>query len=268
VGVFIKNIKKEHMIYIAVAVIVVIAILAYVLLNSGNCTACGKPVSSAYIGQLQQVANNATLASTVGAGLATPGVGSNLPKAISAPQRIVNGKPEVLYVGGEFCPYCGVTRWGLIVALMRFGTFSNLTYMESDPTDVYPNTATFSFVNSSYQSNYINFDGFEIFNRQEQNQNTSITPGDTYLYSKYSTGIPFIDFANSSVQSGSVVTPGVLRGENWNQVLASINDPSSPTSQAIIGQANVFTAAICRSNETLNMTAPACKAGYLSSITS
>ncbi len=34
------------------------------------------------------------------------------------------GKPEVLFVGAEFCPFCAAERWPLIVALSRFGHFS------------------------------------------------------------------------------------------------------------------------------------------------
>ncbi|HSR26568.1 MAG TPA: DUF929 family protein, partial [Candidatus Eisenbacteria bacterium] len=36
------------------------------------------------------------------------------------------GRPEVLYVGAEYCPYCAAERWPLIVALSRFGTFSGV----------------------------------------------------------------------------------------------------------------------------------------------
>src|SRR5260370_14637165 len=35
-----------------------------------------------------------------------------------------NGKPEMLYMGAEYCPYCAAERWPMIVALGRFGTCS------------------------------------------------------------------------------------------------------------------------------------------------
>ena len=44
-----------------------------------------------------------------------------------------NGKPEVLYLGAEYCPYCGAERWSMIVALSRFGTFSGLATVHSPP---------------------------------------------------------------------------------------------------------------------------------------
>ena len=51
------------------------------------------------------------------------------------PPLTLNGKPEVLYIGSEGCPFCGVQRWGMIVALSQFGTFSNLHLMQSQTTE-------------------------------------------------------------------------------------------------------------------------------------
>lgn len=255
--------KKEHMIYIAVAVIVIIGVAVYLLLTLSGCPSCGKQVSSSYIQGLQGVANNYSLAGAVGTGTILTGGLPNVPKGINAPPLIVGGKPELLYVGGEFCPYCAITRWGLIIALMRFGTFSNLTYMESSPTDVYSDTLTFSFVNSSYHSTLIHFAGYEIYNRNEGNQTTNISDTDLGLYASYSQGIPFIDFANASIQSGAVISPGLLHGYNYNQILSNLTNQSSPVSQEIIANANLFTAYMCKSNMTLNTSAEACKQGYV-----
>jgi hypothetical protein len=260
------NMKKEYMIYIAIAVVVVIAVVGYLLLTSSGCALCGKPVSSSYLASMQQVAQNYTLANKVGEGIIVPGPYANIPKVINSTPLIVQGKPEVLFVGGDFCPYCAVTRWGLILALMRFGTFSNLTYMTSSSTDVYPNTLTFSFTNYSYRSNLVHLDAFEIFNRDSQNQTTPITTFDLDLYGRYSTGIPFIDFSNNSVQSGAVISPQLLHGYGYNEMLENLSNPNSPIAQAEIGQANLFTAYMCKSNATLNSTAAACQQGYVKQI--
>ena len=55
----------------------------------------------------------------------------------SAPTRAA-GKPEILYIGAEYCPYCATERWPLAVALSRFGTFTGLRGIHSSATDVYP----------------------------------------------------------------------------------------------------------------------------------
>jgi hypothetical protein len=51
-----------------------------------------------------------------------------------------SGKPIVLYVGGEFCPYSAAERWSPVVALSRFGAFSNLALLRSSSTDMFPDT--------------------------------------------------------------------------------------------------------------------------------
>ena len=265
-GVFIK---KEHIIYIAFAAVVVVGVVAYIVLAAADSSALiGQQVTHSNMQALQQIANNNSLAQQVGVGIIVPGVGSNLPKKITAPPYISNGKPEVLYVGGEFCPYCAVTRWGLIIALMRFGTFSNLTYMQSSAKDAYPSTPTFSFRNSSYHSTLINFNGEELTDRNEQPINsTNFTDQQQFVYGKYSSsGIPFIDFANTSVQSGSVVSPAILHGLNWDQAIANLTNQNSVVSQGVIGSADIFTAYICGSNQARNATAPACQQAYVKEI--
>ena len=72
------------------------------------------------------------------------------------------GKPIMLYVGAEYCPYCAAERWSMVVALNRFGSFSNLSIISSSSTDAYPNIPTFTFYKSSYSSPYITFQPVEV----------------------------------------------------------------------------------------------------------
>src|SRR6202043_382420 len=51
-----------------------------------------------------------------------------------------DGKPEILYVGAEYCPYCAAQRWAVVTALSHFGTFSGLGTTTSSASDVDPNT--------------------------------------------------------------------------------------------------------------------------------
>ena len=68
-----------------------------------------------------------------------------------------SGKPEVLFVGANYCPFCAAQRWAMVNALSRFGTFTGLTTTHSSSTDSYPNTPTYTFYRSTYTSNYITF---------------------------------------------------------------------------------------------------------------
>ena len=72
------------------------------------------------------------------------------------------GKPEMLYMGAEYCPYCAAERWSMIVALSRFGTFSGLSTVHSSTTDTPSNISTFTFHGSSYTSKYLTFTPVEM----------------------------------------------------------------------------------------------------------
>jgi thiol-disulfide isomerase/thioredoxin len=193
------------------------------------------------------------------------GAVSNPPKKINATPLMGNGLPEILYVGADYCPYCAVTRWGMIIALMRFGTFSNLHYMLSNSSDVYPNTPTFTFYNSTYSSNVIDFVAVET---QQNNYKPlqQLTAQQQALFSAYdpSGGIPFIDFGNVSIQLGAPILPSLIDGYAWDPIAANLTNPSSAFSQAIVGTADVYTAEICLAT---NFTpSSVCSQGYISSI--
>jgi thiol-disulfide isomerase/thioredoxin len=83
------------------------------------------------------------------------------------------GKTEVIYVGAEYCPYCAAERWSLTMALSRFGTFTGLKETSSSSTDIDPNTSSFTFVDSSYTSQWVDFTPVE---EEDQNQNPLQTP--------------------------------------------------------------------------------------------
>jgi thiol-disulfide isomerase/thioredoxin len=224
-------------------------------------------VSQGTLARLYGIANNASLAASAGtvypAGIVQAPANST-PLALS-------GKPELLYIGADYCPYCASVRWGLVLALMRFGNFSGLHYMTSSATDSYANTATFSFYNASYSSPSISFVEVELttneFDSATQSypklQNLTI-PEQTILYQNDNQGsIPFIDFANSSVSLGAPVGPQLLQGLNWTTVIQELGSPGSTLGQAMISAANLYTAEICKS---INNTAGVCSQSYVPTI--
>jgi Domain of unknown function (DUF929) len=204
---------------------------------------------------------------------------AQLPIAVrGTPQTGPTGLPPVTYIGAEYCPYCAGERWALIVALGRFGTFSGLKLSHSASNDVYPNTATFSFVGASYSSQYVDFSAVEL----ESNVRTSSgyqalqtpTPAQVSLLQTYDAppyvpaasagSIPFIDFANQYLVSGASFDVGVLRGMTQDQIAAALADPSSAQARAILGSANALTAAICSS--TGNQPASVCSLPTVASL--
>jgi len=204
--------------------------------------------------------------------LAQVGIGAsgNFPGKLTKPLLTLNGKPEIIYIGSEYCPYCATERWPMIIALSRFGTFGNLHYMTSSPTDVAPSTPTFTFYNSTYQSSYITFIAREMQTNMLVNgtyptlQVLNTTENNMIAKLDVGGGIPFINFANKSALSGATYSPLVLQNMNWSQIITQIYLTNSTISQSILGSANLLTAQICRA--TNNTPANVCMQSYIQKI--
>jgi thiol-disulfide isomerase/thioredoxin len=158
------------------------------------------------------------------------------------------GKPEMLYVGAEWCPFCAAERWAMVVALGRFGTFSGLHFTTSaDAPEVFPGTHTLSFYGSTYTSAYLDFVPVE---QEDRNRKTlqSPTAQQQQLMQTYDPdgSIPFIDIGNQYTMVGQGVLPNSLQGLSWQQIASSLSNPDSPVTKAIVGNANYLTAAICK----------------------
>jgi hypothetical protein len=172
-----------------------------------------------------------------------------------------SGLPLVTYVGAEYCPFCAGERWPLIIALSRFGTFSNLRYSHSASDDVYPNTPTFSFVGSSYSSQYVELSavetqsnvrsggGYQTLQTPTPAQDALVRQYDAppYVPSSAAGSIPFVDFANQYVVAGATYNVGVLQGMSQSQIAAMLAGGTTDQAKAILGSANVLTAAVCSS---------------------
>lgn len=172
---------------------------------------------------------------------------SAAPKPATDSLLSASGQPEVLYIGTEFCPYCAAERWPLVQALSRFGTFTGLKTMHSSPTDVFPNTATFSFYGSHYTSDVLSFVPRELETVTGAPLEKA-TDAESALWLHY-TGkgtFPFLEIAGKYVVTGPSYDPSVLKGLTAAEIAGQLADPSSQVARAVDGAANVLTAAICK----------------------
>jgi len=262
------NAKKRNRRIITISIVVVIiasvVVLTLVVLATNKPSPeVGKPVSSTIMQQLTGVSDS-TLSS-----IGHPS-GVTLPNAIAGPMLSSGGKPEVVYIGGDYCPYCAVERWSLIVALSRFGAFSGLEYMQSSSTDVNPNSPTFTFSNATFTSSYITFVGVEEFDRSgavrqalTSDQQTLITNYDTCPSTGQGGGIPFVDIANQYTISCGAQSTLDVSGQNWTQIASVLNTPSSNTAQLIDGAANTIISAVCNTLKTAGQSQPSvCSQSY------
>ena len=182
----------------------------------------------------------------------TGGQTGGLKRIAATPLTDPSGKPQVIYVGAEYCPYCAAERWSLVMALARFGTFSGLQEMRSSPTDVDPNTATFTFHASTYSSSVISFQPVELEDRNQQPLRVSLGLRGQHLHHLRSTavrgdapGVSIFDIGGRFMLEGAGYDAALLQGLSWDQIASSLSDAGSPVTQAIVGNANDLTAAIC-----------------------
>ena len=188
----------------------------------------------------------ASTLNAVGAGTAT-----GLKPLSGVSELTTDGKPEVLYMGGEFCPFCAAERWALATALSRFGTLSGVSFIHSSPTD--GDIPTLTFYKSSYTSKYLTFSPVEWYGEADD----ATTPfGHVYLqqptaqekalFARYAGGsIPFLDIANRYLLPQTQYSPQDISGRTWAQIATAMQDPSSNVAKDIVGAANTLTAAMC-----------------------
>lgn len=174
---------------------------------------------------------------------------SAFPRAVGDPALTADGKPLVLYIGAEYCPFCAAERWPLVQALSRFGTFTGLTETRSASNDVHPNTATFSFFGADYSSRYLSFDARELYTNEVDGTHykplQTLDKSQSALFARYGGGFPFIDFGGRYVLGGSTFAPDVLHELSFGEIAGSLADPASPVAQGVLASANVITAALC-----------------------
>jgi thiol-disulfide isomerase/thioredoxin len=229
-----------------VAVLAVVIALIMVKLDQSPAHASPASADAAVAREISRVP--AATFNSVGAGTAT-----SLKSISGQPELTLDGKPELLYMGGEYCPFCAAERWAIAAAVSRFGTLSGPHFIHSSPTDVYPDTPTLSFYKSRYTSKYLAFAPVEWYSERADVATPTgyaylqrPTPQQAAVFSRYGGSFPFVDIGNRYLVPEAQYLPSALAGLSWAQVAADMRDPSSPVGKDIDGAANMITAAICQ----------------------
>ncbi len=232
-----QTVRRLEIIAVVAVVVVSLVVGFYLALNTNSNDALdGKGVFTTDLTDLRQTSLTSYGAS--GSGYLTD-VHALTDQTIFS----TNGKPIVVYVGADYCLYCAVQRWSLIMALMRFGNFTGLEYMHSSVGD--GNYATFTFSNSSYQSPYIVFQPYEVYDRAGNALATLPTNYTSSLTQYGKSSFPFLNFADEYYISGAILDPKILGTKNQTQIISSIQAGDTLGNQ-IKQAANVITAVICR----------------------
>ena len=277
--------QRRRILIAAGSIIVVVAIVVAFIVVKANSN--GKPAAST----ASNGPTGAALASVVSDLTSVPAsttdkIGNGGGQVSATPTAVTNGtpltangKPEMLYMGAEYCPYCAAERWAMIQALSRFGTFSGLSTIHSaaangaGQAEPYPNTPTFTFHGSTYTSKYLTFTpvesetnipdkasgGYTALETPTKAQTALLTKYDVppYVPSGSEDAIPFIYFGGKYIVAGASYSPQVLAGLSWSKIASEVkNNPNSDVAKAVVGTANYITAAICKI--TGNQPASAC----------
>jgi hypothetical protein len=231
------------------AALAIVAVLVAVKLASGPTRPRSGAQASAATGSVaSDVAGvPASVLNQVGLGAV-----SSAPKALSGAALSTDGKPRVLFIGAEWCPYCAAERWPLAVALSRFGTLTGLGQVTSSPTDVYPSTATLTFHGASYASSYFSLTAKEVYSNQVQGNGyaplDSLDTADLQLYTSAGSGFPFLDIGGRYLFNSASYNPQTLAGKTQAQIAAALADPTSAIAKAICSTTGNQPAAVCSSS--------------------
>ena len=221
--------------------------------TAGSTPSSSRPAPAALVAHVASVPVGAL--DVVGAGSV-----ARLSIGLPGPELTEGGKPRVVWIGAEYCPFCAAERWPLTVALARFGTFSDLRVTSSaavspqGAAEVFPDTQTFSFHGSTYTSGYLAFDSVEQTNRAYRPLDVA-TPEEQMLLQTFDAppyvpaggagSIPFVDLANKQPISGATFSPAVLQGVSADNIAQALSDPNNDIAKAVDGTANLLTAQIC-----------------------
>jgi len=264
--------RKRHRLLWAVlpAALVLVAIAALVITKVTSSPKADSSASSVVFGNgsIAPSAGNTALpagvlsavtsvsASTLAAVGEPSSSAAPVPTGIATPLTASDGKPEVLFVSAEYCPYCAAQRWPLVMALSHFGSFRSLSATHSSTTDVYPDTRSFSFYGSTFTSSSLNFTSVELQTNQvsgtsygtlqalSASQKGILSRLDGAPYTNEVGSIPFLDIANKYLIVGSGYSPQLLQGLTMRQISSQLNDVRSPVAVAIDGEANQIVKAI------------------------
>ena len=230
------------------AVVAVVVVIAAVVIGA---VVANRPQTSASAGGASASAGTA-LATLVALPPATLDA-AGAPNPNQAPTKLdggtaltQDGKPKVLYVGAEYCPFCAMERWPLIAALSRFGTFTGLTPTTSSPDDVHPSTPTWTFKGAKYASDVLAFEAVETADRDKKPLQP-LEGANATLFQKFNPngGIPWITYGGTHATNGATVDANAFDGKTYAEIIAGISDPTSPIGTTVDPAINLITAQLC-----------------------
>jgi hypothetical protein len=231
-------------------VVVLIAVVVVIKVSGGGSTPKGPANAGTFAltpNLLSQV-ENVPVSTLVAAAKSEP-TGTTPAQALPANTKllVVDGKPEILYMGAEYCPFCAAERWAMVMALSKFGTFTNLKGTTSSAIDTNPSTPTFSFYGSTYKSPYISFVPVELqtntysaslgtyptLQTPTAGQNALMAKWDVSPYTTENGSIPFVYLGGKYLVTGAQYDAAPISGKTFDTAVPYMTSGTNPTSKAV-----------------------------------
>jgi hypothetical protein len=188
------------------------------------------------------------------------GDGVTPPKRLppNAPRVNSDGHPEIMYIGAEYCFLCAGERWALVMALSKFGTFSNLTGTTPSASAI-PSGPTFSFSGATYTSKYLSFvtdeksfhavksstglsGSVQILTQKEHN---IITAWDVAPYTTESGSLPFVYMGGKFLLTGSQYDAGAISQMKFQTAAGVMTSGKSTVSKHVEAAAGYLVGDFC-----------------------
>ena len=250
-----RNIIAAVSVGVAVVVVAVVVVLG---LSSGKASAAPRTPRSDVDSQHLQSVPISTLVEA-----ANKVTNLNAPSALTGAPLTSGGKPQMLYIGAEFCPICATERWPMMVALSHFGTFTDVKQTSSAVSD--GDIPTLSFYGSSFDSPDLVFTPVETLTNQPQGNTykrlQTPTPAQAALWSKDLGGqltFPYINIGGKYMLNTSQFPDTVLEGASFSQIMSDVGDNSTTIGLNIDAAAGALVKYVC--NTTGDKPAATCSA--------
>jgi thiol-disulfide isomerase/thioredoxin len=244
-------------------VVVLIAVFLSVSLMDGHGSASTSGSTGVFrIAPASQAqVENVPVAVLLAAAKAKPAVArppTPLPAGASALTH--NGKPEIFYMGANYCPYCAAERWAIVMALSKFGTFTGLMGTSSSVADIYPATPTFTFYSSNYKSPYLSFVPVETEGNTANSSGTYPrlqTPtaselavlhkwdAPPYVPSEFAGSVPFLDLGGRYILIGAQYDATHIAGWTFTSAASYLTSGNNATSKGVEAAAGYLTKCLC-----------------------
>jgi hypothetical protein len=246
--------NQRYAIFTIAVVVVIIGVFVIVKVSGGgggnggaaqSSPPAGTPVPAATLAKISAVPVS-TLYSAPQGGIITH------VQAVNNPALTVNGKPELLFIGAEFCPHCAAERWAIYTALSKFGTFSpepGRIHSAIDDGDV----PTLTFYGTTYTSPYLTFTPVEVFTNKlnasggYERLQTPTAAQIALWDASNGGGFPFLDLGGKHILESAQYLFTPLQGLPFSEVAAQVGNNSTQIGADIDASAGILIKTICTS---------------------